>query len=66
MSEIEDIKTRIRNLSGPEWEEFREWFHEFENDLWDRQIKADLKAGKFDKLIEKARQEFSQGKAKEL
>jgi hypothetical protein len=32
----------------------------------DQKISADFKAGKFNKLIEKARAEFAQGKAREL
>jgi len=41
-------------------------FHRFEDERWDRQIESDLKAGKFDRLIGRARDEFAQGKAPEL
>jgi hypothetical protein len=66
MNEVEELETRIRNLPGEELAKFREWFHQFENELWDRQIKSDFQAGKFKNLIERARTEFAEGKAREI
>lgn len=66
MSEIEELQKRISNLPPEDFSKLREWFIEIENQLWDQQISADFKAGKFNKLIEKARAEFSQGQAREL
>ena len=66
MSEVEALEARIRDLPPQDFASLREWFHEFENECWDQQIASDFKSGKFNKLIEKARAEFSQGKACEL
>ncbi len=66
MTEIEELETRVRNLPREEFSKFRDWFFEVENEFWDKQIKADFQAGKFNRLIEKAREEFAQGKAREL
>ena len=66
MTEMEELEYRVQNLAKGDFSKFREWFYHFENDLWDEQIRADFKAGKFDPLIEKARAEFSQGKVREL
>ena len=66
MSEVEELETRVRNLPSEGLAQFRDWFYEFENDLWDHQIQSDFKAGKFAGLIEEARKEFSQGKVREL
>lgn len=66
MTQVEEIQTRIRNLPTEDFSQLREWFLQLEDDLWDQQISADFKAGKFDRLIEKARAEFAQGKAREL
>jgi len=66
MSEVEELETRVRNLPKEEFTKFRDWFFELENDLWDNQIQSDFRAGKFNKLIEKARKEFIQGEAREL
>ena len=66
MNEVEAIEARIRDLPPQDFANLREWFHQFENEYWDQQIASDFKAGKFNKLIEKARAEFAQGKAREL
>ncbi len=66
MAGIEDLETRVRNLSQSDFSRFRDWFYQLENERWDQQIQADFQSGKFDKLIENARQEFSQGQAREL
>lgn len=66
MTEIEELEARIRNLDKGDFSKLRDWFYQFEDDLWDQQIQSDFKAGKFDKLIEKARTEFAQGKAYNL
>lgn len=66
MTEIEALQERILNLHHEDFVKFRDWFRQLEDENWDRQIQADFKAGKFDKLIEKARSEFAQGKAREL
>lgn len=66
MSEVEAIEARIRNLPPHNFASLREWFHEFENECWDHQIADDFKSGRFNKLINKARAEFEQGKASEL
>ena len=66
MTEVEELETRVRNLPKEDFSKFRDWFFQVENELWDKQIKADFQAGKFNRLIEKAREEFAQGKAREL
>lgn len=37
-----------------------------DDEAWDEQIKADFLSGKFNQLIKKAREEFTQGKAIEI
>ncbi|MGR8979213.1 MAG: hypothetical protein ACU84H_03855 [Gammaproteobacteria bacterium] len=66
MNEVEELETRVSNLSREEFAKFREWFLQLENEHWDKQIKSDFQAGKFNRLIEKAREEFAQGKSREL
>ncbi|NJK64104.1 MAG: hypothetical protein HC921_16720 [Synechococcaceae cyanobacterium SM2_3_1] len=66
MAEIEDLETRVLNLSQSDFARFRDWFYQLENERWDQQIQSDFQSGRFDKLIENARQEFSQGHAREL
>ncbi len=64
MSEVEELEARVRGLPPDRLAQFRDWFYEFENELWDRQIEADAKAGKFTSLIEKARKEIAPGKVR--
>lgn len=66
MSEVEAIEARIRDLPPQDFAALRVWFHEFENDCWDRQIASDFKAGRFNGLIVRAKAELAQGKAQEL
>ena len=66
MSQVEELQVRIRDLPEKDFSKLREWFFQLEDELWDQQISADFKAGKFNRLIEKARAEFAQGKAREL
>lgn len=66
MTQVEELQTRIRNLPTQDFSLLREWFLQLEDERWDQQISADFKTGKFNKLIEKAKTEFAQGKTREL
>ena len=66
MSEVEQLEQRIRKLSPDEFARLRTWFLEFEAQVWDREIEADLKAGKLKGLITEALAEFREGKARKL
>lgn len=66
MSEVEQIEDRIKKLSPEELAKLRAWFSEFDAQAWDRQIEADAKAGKFDRLIEKSMAEHKEGKSTPL
>lgn len=66
MSQVEELQMRIRNLPIEDFSKLRDWFLQIEDELWDQKISKDFRAGKFNKLIEKARAEFTQGKAREL
>ena len=63
---ITELKTAVKELSQNELAEFAEWFNEFQEALWDKQIEQDMKAGKFDALIRQAEQAFSERKCKEI
>jgi hypothetical protein len=66
MSEVEQIESRIKNLSPEDLAELRAWFAEFDAEVWDRQIEADAKAGKLNQLIEKSLAEHQAGKSRPL
>jgi len=54
MDKIEKIGRQIREFSPSELAAFREWFHDFDAEAWDRQIEEDVQAGKLDALAEAA------------
>ena len=66
MTTLENAEKIIAQLSSEELSEFRQWFAEFDSDLWDEQIESDAAAGKLDALAEEALAEYRQGKAKEI
>jgi hypothetical protein len=66
MSELEKLEERVQKLSPEELKKFREWFVEFDAQLWDEQIAADSKAGKLDKLVSEAVNEHKAGKSRPL
>jgi len=66
MSEVEKLEERVAKLGAKDLAEFRAWFLEFDARIWDRQIEADAKAGKLDKLIGEALTDYKAGKARDL
>ena len=66
MTDIEELEAKVSELPNEKLAIFRDWFYQFENESWDKQIASDFRAGKFNHLIEKARLEFAQGKARQI
>ncbi|MEQ1882548.1 MAG: hypothetical protein ABL878_16440 [Burkholderiales bacterium] len=54
MSELEKLEEHVQKLSSEQLKQFREWFVEFDAQMWDKQIAADSEAGKLDKLVSDA------------
>jgi hypothetical protein len=61
-----EIKTAVMNLSKNELVEFLDWLDNYQESIWDKQIEEDMKTGKLNSLIEKARQEFREGKCRQI
>jgi hypothetical protein len=66
MGKIEHLENQIRELSDEELAKLREWFAEFDAEVWDRQMEADAKSGKLDRLAEKALRDYAEGRTKEF
>lgn len=62
MSTLQQIEDAIRRLSDEERAAFRTWFAEFDAQEWDRQLEADVAAGRLDWLIDEARQDLRSGR----
>ena len=66
MSEVEQLEERIANLEPSDLAQFRAWFLEFDARVWDRQIEADVKAGKLGGLVGEALADYKAGKGRDL
>lgn len=58
---LQEIESAISQLSSEELAAFRAWFAEFDAEVWDRQLEADVAAGRLDALAEKALQDLREG-----
>ncbi len=63
---IEEIQVAIESLPPDQYVRLRQWFSERDWEQWDRQIEADVKAGKLDFLIKEALAEKARGNLREL
>ena len=63
---ITEIEQAITELSPEELARFREWFDEYYAEMWDKQIEADAKSGRLDKLIAESDEEYNAGSSKPL
>lgn len=66
MSLLEQIQSKIYELSKEERSRLREWFDEFEGDSWDLEFDDNMKEKKLEAESLKAKQGFSDGKFKEV
>jgi hypothetical protein len=62
MSTVREIEDAVRQLSEEDRAAFRAWFAEFDAGQWDRQLEADVAAGRLDWLINEAREDLRAGR----
>ena len=56
---ITEIEQAIIELSPEELARFREWLEKYCAEVWDKQIEADAKSGRLDRLISEADEEYN-------
>jgi hypothetical protein len=66
MTKLEKLQDEVKELSPDERTAFFKWFEEFDDAEWDRQIEADVQAGKLDALVERALRDHAAGRSREL
>jgi hypothetical protein len=66
MGAVQEIEIAIRKLKPHEIHIIADWLQEFRETLWDQEIEADAKAGRLDKLMEEAKQDYLAGRCKPL
>lgn len=65
-TKLENIQTLIYALSKDERDRLREWFDEFDGDSWDTRFDADVKEKKLNESALQAKQNFNDGKFKDV
>jgi hypothetical protein len=55
---VQELKQAVIRLSSEDLDEFTQWFSNYHQNEWDKQILEDSKTGRFNKLIQKAHQDI--------
>ena len=63
---VQDIETAVARLSKEDLTQFSQWFEEYIADDWDRQIEADILAGRFDAAGKRAKADYEAGRCTPL
>lgn len=63
---VQEIESEVARLPADELSRFSKWFEEYLADQWDRQIEADIVAGRFNAAGQRAEAEFEAGSCKPL
>ena len=66
MSTVKEIEEAISHLSEEEYQAFRAWFEEYENQQWDSQFKKDVESGRLDNMAQEALKEYDAGNCSDL
>jgi hypothetical protein len=66
MTKLEQIEQSILDLSPDELKAFTDWFETVREQNFDAAIERDARAGKLDRLAEKALAEFNAGRTRAL
>jgi hypothetical protein len=64
MRKVEQIEQQIRELSGADFSELRDWVLEQDWQAWDSQLEADVRSGKRDKLVAEAKADYAASRAR--
>ena len=63
---VQEIESAVTRLSTDELSQFSKWFEEYAADQWDRQIKADILAGRFEAAGKRADDHYEAGRCTPL
>jgi hypothetical protein len=66
MGKAEQVEAQVKNLPPDELAKFRDWFFEFDAEVWDRKLETDSESGKLEALLAEVRAEFDSGQAREI
>ena len=63
---LSGIEEQVQQLSADELAEFRRWFAEFDAQLRDRQVEADVESGKLEALADESLRAHESGQSTKL
>jgi hypothetical protein len=66
MTKLEDIQKAATELTDEDRAKLRAYLDELDEQAWDAQIERDAKAGKLDKLEERALANYKAGRVRDL
>ncbi len=66
MNKLEHVEDQVKELTPEELRLFREWFAQFDAELWDRQLAADENNKRLHELAEKAIRNHDAGQSTPL
>ena len=66
MSGVQELKEKVRALSGLELRELRAWLDEYEDEIWSRKFEGEVASGKWDELGEASLRDHAEGKSTPL
>ena len=66
MGTIDDIKRQVALLSADQEQDLLAWLSDRHHAAWDKEIEADLAAGKLDDVLAEARADLQAGRGRDL
>lgn len=63
---VQELEDAILQLSPDEFAQLARWIDEYRGDQWDRQIEADIHAGRLDEAARQADADFDAGRCTPL
>jgi hypothetical protein len=66
MSNVEQVENQVKGLNAEELRVFRNWFAQFDSEVWDRQIEADSNSGALNSLADRALADHAAGRSTTL
>ncbi len=63
---VKEVEVFVSQFTREELSEFRQWFQEFDWEMWDREIEQDLAEGRLDFLIQEAEEDYKTGRTMPL
>jgi len=58
---VQELEQAVVSLPADDLAAFAKWFDEFRSQAWEEQIANDARAGRFDALIQRAKQQVLDG-----